>query len=145
MRPSWSVFHVVPEVPAFGRTRSSVAWRTCSAGPARCPDIVLDIAPQIETIVAMLAKHRSQVFEWLPFLEGTEAEVPADGAGRIGWLGDWYAAAIRRRADHCRERLVAAYGAERGGSIALAEMFEISEYGGVLTEPARKRLFPWMG
>ncbi len=138
--------HVVPEVPALPSDPIIGCMADLFTRP--CPmsaDIVLDITPRIDTIVEMLAKHRSQVFEWLPYLEGTEAQVPADEAGRIGWLRDWYVAAIRRRAEHCRARLVEAYGADRGGNIELAEMFEISEYGGALTEPARKRLFPWMG
>jgi hypothetical protein len=136
----------VPEVPAL--LSDPIIGCMADLFTRPCPmsaDIVLDITPRIDTIVEMLAKHRSQVFEWLPYLEGTEAQVPADESGRIGWLRDWYVAAIRRRAEHCRARLVEAYGADRGGSIELAEMFEISEYGGALTEPARKRLFPWMG
>ncbi len=50
-------------------------------------DVVLDVGPWVETIIDMLACHRSQFFEWLPFNRGVQDEVPADEAGRRRWLG----------------------------------------------------------
>lgn len=138
--------HVVPEAPALNSDPIVACMPDLFTRP--CPlstDIVLDIAPRLETIVAMLARHRSQVFEWLPYLEGTEAQVPADPSDQIRWLRAWYTSTIRPRAEHCRDKLVEVYGAEAGRRIEMAEMFEISEYGGTLTEPLRRRLFPWMG
>lgn len=110
-----------------------------------CPlraDAVLDISPHLDTIVAMLACHRSQFFEWLPHHDGLLDQVPAGDAERIEWLRGWFAGAIRARADRYRGELAAAYGQERGAAIQWAEVYEISEYARQPDEAELRRLFP---
>jgi hypothetical protein len=110
-----------------------------------CPlsaDVVLDVTDQFETIIDMLACHRSQVYEWLPFNQGVAHTLPADEAGRRAWLRDWYAALLRPTADRHRDALIATYGADRGRAIEFAEVYEISEYASALDDKARERLFP---
>jgi len=105
-------------------------------------DVVLDVGMQIETMVRMLACHRSQVFEWLPMNRGLAGEVPEDGPSRMTWLRSWYEAWLRPMADLYREALVATYGSERGRAVQFAEVHEISQYAAPLDEAARRRLFP---
>ncbi|HUY32745.1 MAG TPA: PIG-L deacetylase family protein [Pirellulales bacterium] len=105
-------------------------------------DAVIDVGPWIETIIDMLACHRSQFFEWLPFNRGVAGEVPADEAGRRRWLGDWYRGLLRPQAQRYRTELIARYGAKRGEEVEYAEVFEISEYASPLDDAARERLFP---
>ena len=100
-------------------------------------DVVIDIGRHIDTIVAMLAQHASQVYEWLPFEEGRLGEVPEDEGGRRRWLRSWYAESVVPRADRFRAALMETYGARRGQEIEFAEIFEISEYG---TQPDAERL-----
>jgi N-acetylglucosamine malate deacetylase 1 len=92
----------------------------------------------------MLACHCSQMFEWLPWLEGALDRVPQDDGQRRVWLRQWYAKQIRPRADRCRRELIAAFGRDRGGRIEFAEMYEISEYGSPLDPAARQRLFGFL-
>jgi len=90
----------------------------------------------------MLACHRSQMFEWLPFNQRLSHEVPDDEAGRRRWLHNWYGERLRPQADRYRTELVARYGDARGRAIEFAEVFEISEYAARLDERLRAALFP---
>src|SRR5690606_31983866 len=103
------------------------------------PDIVLDVTNEVDAIVEMLACHESQMFEWLPFNRVAAEPPPADPTARKAWLRTWYESIFRPVADRFRAALVAKYGAERGAKIAFAEVFEISEYAGSLTDAAKQR------
>jgi N-acetylglucosamine malate deacetylase 1 len=133
---------VVPEVPAL-RYDPVVAFMAdlfTKPNPLAA-DVVIDITDRIDTIVAMLACHRSQVFEWLPWLGGVLDQVPLDEGARLAWLRQWYTDQVRPRADRYRKELIAAYGEHRGSQIKCAEVYEISEYGAPLDARARGRLF----
>ncbi len=110
-----------------------------------CPlraDYVLDITDRLDTIVAMLACHVSQLFEWLPYEDGVLDQVPSGEAERLAWLREWYTGKIAARANRYRKELIAKYGRERGGQICWAEVYEISEYATQPDEATRRRLFP---
>ncbi len=135
---------VVPNVPALDRDPVVAYMADMFTKPSPIePHVVLDIGARIDTIVNMLAQHASQVFEWLPYLESTTAEVPEGEAERLAWLKKWYTQIIRPRTDRCRDVLRSAYG-DGADAIDLVEIFEISEHGGTLTDALRARLFPWM-
>ena len=108
------------------------------------PDVVIDISGQLDTIVAMLACHKSQVFEFLPVNFGVAAQVPDSEAERRDWLREWYKDFIRPRADRFREALIKQYGDSRGNQVEWAEAFEISEYAAPLEDEARGRLFEFL-
>jgi LmbE family N-acetylglucosaminyl deacetylase len=110
-----------------------------------CPlraDVVLDVAPYFEAIVDMLACHRSQVFEFLPYNECIEDQVPSSEQEQRSWLREWVRSHLTPRADHFREALIAACG-PAGESLSLVEVFEVSEYAGQCDAAARRRLFWW--
>jgi hypothetical protein len=112
-----------------------------------CPlaaDIAIDITDRIDTIVAMLACHRSQCFEWLPYLEEGLDEVPPDKEGQIAWLRAWFTEQVWPRADRFRQKLIAVYGERRGCEIEYAEVYEISEYAAPVDHATRRRLFPFL-
>jgi N-acetylglucosamine malate deacetylase 1 len=92
-------------------------------------------------VVNMLACHRSQVFEWLPFNQGVEEHVPTGDRERVAWLRAWYLERLRPYAHRYRRELIAAYGPVRGSQIEFAEVFEISEYGAPLDAASREKLF----
>jgi LmbE family N-acetylglucosaminyl deacetylase len=108
------------------------------------PDVVFDIAPVWSAKVAMLHAHTSQFYEWLPYNAGHPALVPTGDEARKSWLSEKMEALAVRLADRFRDRLLAAYGPDRGKAIRLIEAVEVSEYGSPLDAEARARLFPFV-
>jgi LmbE family N-acetylglucosaminyl deacetylase len=108
------------------------------------PDVVIDVTDRVETIVDMLACHKSQFFEWLPFNRGVLDQVPPAAAERREWLRAWYLDHLRAMTDRWRPQLIATYGEARGRQIELAEAYEISEYAGGWDEATKGRLFPFV-
>jgi hypothetical protein len=104
-------------------------------------DVVIDVTSQLDTVLSMLACHVSQVFEWLPFNQGIEEQVPDDMDGRRAWLRGWYLPYLRPAADRYREELISAYGSVRGRQTEYAEAYEISEHAAPLNADTRERLF----
>jgi len=135
--------HVVPDAPPLRADPVVACLPDLFTRP--CPmvaDVVLDITEHAHRVVAMLACHRSQVFEWLPYLDGTTDRVPQDATERRAWLRAWYAVCVRPRADRFRQELIAAYGEARAQAIEFAEVYEISQYGAQPDRQTLQRLFP---
>jgi LmbE family N-acetylglucosaminyl deacetylase len=105
------------------------------------PDVVIDVSDRMETIVRMMAAHRSQFFEWLPYNDRRLEEVPSGETEKLAWLRSLYEMKIAPFADRYRRELVAEYGSDRGQQIAFCEVLEVSEYAAPLDEAARHRLF----
>lgn len=138
-----TVPNLLREVPALRKDPVVAYMADVFTRPApMVPDVVLDVTDRIDTIVAMLACHRSQVFEWLPYEEGVLDQVPAGEQEKIAWLRRWYIQHMRPRMERFRPQLIAAYGAERGAAIEAAEVFELSEYAAKADRALRQRLFP---
>jgi LmbE family N-acetylglucosaminyl deacetylase len=136
---------VVPEVPALRKDPVVAYLPDLFTRPSPlAPDVVVDVTGVMDALVAALACHVSQFFEWLPWLGGVSEQVPKDPNQRLVWLREFYGSQIRPLAERYRSQLVATYGPERGKRVEYAEVFEISEYGSRLDEPTRKRLFPFV-
>lgn len=103
-------------------------------------DVVVDVTEQVETIVRMLACHRSQFFEWLAYNAGYEDRLPAGKEERFAFLLDWYRDHLRPMADLHRDRVVEVFGDPMGHEIDFVEVYEVSEYAASLDEEARRRL-----
>ncbi|MBW3599194.1 MAG: PIG-L family deacetylase, partial [Planctomycetes bacterium] len=132
---------VAPETPALRRDPVVAYMPDLFTRPSPLrPDVLIDFSEHLETVVQMLACHRSQVFEWLPYNKGAAEELPADEEQRLAWLRGWLDARLRERADHFRDATIAAFG-DRGRSVTCLEVFEISEYAAPLDAAARERLF----
>jgi LmbE family N-acetylglucosaminyl deacetylase len=134
---------IVPDVPAL-RSDPVVAYmpdRFTKPYPLQA-DAVVDITPYVDTVVQMLACHRSQVYEWLPYNRQMLDEVPPSEPQRLQWLRQWYLERIRPYAARYRERLIEVYGPRRGRAIEYCEVYEISEYAAPCDEHLRRRLFP---
>jgi LmbE family N-acetylglucosaminyl deacetylase len=132
---------VAPDTPALRRD-PVVAYLPdvfTRPNPMRA-DVVIDFTPDLDTVVAMLACHRSQVFEWLPYNHGFDGALPADEGERLAWLRAWFLNRLEHRADHFRQSLIETFG-ERGRGIQCVEVFEISEYAAPLDDEGRTRLF----
>jgi LmbE family N-acetylglucosaminyl deacetylase len=107
-------------------------------------DVVVDIGPVLERKIEALACHVSQMFEWLPFIDGNVSlsGIPGDPAGRREYLRREWEGRWRRDADRFRGQLIATYGPERGAKVVYAEAFEVCEFGAPLTAEVRERFFP---
>ncbi len=119
---------IVPDVPALKKDPVVAYMPDLFTKPQRMqPEMILNIADHIDTIVSMLACHSSQVFEWLAYEQGILETLPADQAGRMAWLKAWYTNYIRPRVVHFRDEISRVFG-DAGSSLEYVEAFEISEY-----------------
>lgn len=106
------------------------------------PDIAVDIDSVYEKKIDGMDAHVSQFYEWLAFVDGREAEVPADPKARRDWLK---ARRNFRVNDVSRAALEKWYGKERAAKVQFVEAFEIGEYGRRPTDDEIRRLFPMLG
>jgi len=138
-----TVPNVLRDVPALRRDPVVAYMPDLFTKPCPLvPDVVLDVTDRAQTIVAMLACHSTQVFEWLPFEEGILAEVPESDAERLAWLHEWYRRHVQPRAERFRQELIAAYGEAKGRQIEFCEVYELSEYAAGADLGRRQQLFP---
>ncbi|NLF29863.1 MAG: PIG-L family deacetylase [Planctomycetes bacterium] len=105
------------------------------------PAIVIDVTAVMDTKLDALHAHVSQMYEWIPFNQGVEAEVPAGDAERRTWLAGRRSLFDEGLAERFRPRLVERYGPQRAADAKYAEAFEICEYGGRLDDRKRDWLF----
>jgi LmbE family N-acetylglucosaminyl deacetylase len=104
------------------------------------PDVAIAIDEVVEKKIDMLDAHVSQMYEWLPWVDGISEQVPPDPEGRREWLKKTRLAAPTRAV---RRALIQRYGAAKGEAIRHAEAFQICEYGTQPDEPMLRRLFPF--
>jgi LmbE family N-acetylglucosaminyl deacetylase len=103
------------------------------------PDVTISIDDVAEKKLAMLDAHTSQVYEWLPWVDGALDSVPKDPAARLEWL--------RKQRFHpptgaARENLAKWYG-KGADAIRLTESFELCEYGRQPSPAELRKLFPF--
>jgi hypothetical protein len=104
------------------------------------PDVAVSIDGAIDKKLAALDAHVSQVYEWLPWVDGILDQVPKEKDARLAWLrGQRSGRAI---SDELRAALRKWYGA-RGDAVKNAEAFEVCEYGRRPTEADLRKLFPF--
>ncbi len=135
--------HVAPDVPALRQDPVVMFMADFFSRPNLFrADLVVDVGPQLDGIIDMLACHASQVFEWLPWLDGRD-DVPTTPADRRVWLARWFEHRPRKIADRFRAELQATYGLY-GARVMHAEALEASEYAARLSSALRQKLFGWM-
>ena len=141
-----TVPNVCPDVPAL-ESNPVFAYVTDSFERPYpfTPDVVVPIDEElVERKYDMLDCHESQLYEWLPYTEGILEDVPDDPDERREWLAtDPYSglAEMRDVADRFREQLLEQEGERRGQEVEYAEAFEVSEYGGSLTDDLADAVF----
>lgn len=131
-----------PDEPRLTRMPVFAYWfDSFREGGAFRPDVVVPIDSVLDTKAAILAKHASQVYEWLPFLGALPAEVPTDAAGRHRYSLGWMQQRGKRVVDTCRSVAPGKVPA----NCQFAEAFQISEYGRQPSEAEMPGLFPIVG
>ncbi|TRX59939.1 PIG-L family deacetylase [Fulvivirga sp. M361] len=106
------------------------------------PDIVVAIDKTIEKKIDALHAHTSQMYEWLPWVNGNLDEVPKDATARREWLANRVKS--RGISREYRAGLIKWYGEGKGKSAKNAEAFEIAEYGYQPTESEIRTYFPML-
>ncbi|HVK03336.1 MAG TPA: PIG-L family deacetylase [Armatimonadaceae bacterium] len=137
--------NICPQVPHLSTTPVILYLRDGFRKPAPFhADVVVATDDVLDAKAKMLHCHTSQVYEWLPYDGGYEAEIPPEGddAGRLAWMRDRLARRDAVFADRFRERLAERYGDARAKDIRCAEVFEVSEYGRALPPEQVDMYFP---
>jgi N-acetylglucosamine malate deacetylase 1 len=138
-----TVPHFCPDVPALARNPVFAYLMDRFEKPyAFRPDVAVAVDDVMGVKWEMLDAMESQVYEWLPWLEGSSARVPAAPVDRRAWLEASWSDFFAQPAVRGREALVARYGAS-GHDVRYAELFEISEYGHQPSEDELRGLFPF--
>ena len=134
--------NLVPDTPPLSRNPIFLYYsdRFTRPQPFR-PDIVISIDDVFDQKINMLDAHVSQVYEWLPWTEGTLEQVPRDPAERKKWLATT-ARGERELQPEWRQALRKRYGAQ-AQHIQHAEAFEITEYGRQPSEQEIREMFPF--
>ena len=133
---------LVPDTPALRKNPVFLYYEDNFQRPNPFrQDIAVDIDSVIDKKVDALDSHVSQFYEWLPWVDGKLAEVPAGAAERKAWLKKTRTRAINPQV---RASLVKWYGAEKGNATKYYEAFEICEYGVQPDEARIRQLFPFL-
>lgn len=135
-----TVPNVTPDTPALRKNPVFMYYedRFRKPNPFQ-PDVAVSIDDTFEKKIDMLDAHTSQVYEWLPWLDGRDGEVPKDPAARKAWLTKERAGRI---SPAVRAALEKRYGAA-AANIKYAEAFELCEYGRQADDAEIRRLFPF--
>jgi LmbE family N-acetylglucosaminyl deacetylase len=104
------------------------------------PDVAIAIDEVVEKKIDMLDAHVSQMYEWLPWVDGISDEVPQNAVGRREWLKK---TRLASPTPAVRRALVQRYGPAKGAAVRHAEAFQICEYGTQPDERMLRRLFPF--
>jgi len=109
------------------------------------PDVVVGIDDVVEQKLSMLDCHVSQFYEWIPWNQRIEHQVPRGEKARKEWLRRQRFQYDEAVATKHRKKLVELYGRRKGSKIRYAEAFEGCEYGAPLNKEALTKLFPFFG
>jgi N-acetylglucosamine malate deacetylase 1 len=104
------------------------------------PEILVDITDVVDRKMEAVSLHESQIYEWLPFIEGYLDEVPQGKTERLTWLKDRWG--NLSHIDRFRAQL-GNIPADTLKNIQYAEAFERCEYGGRLTPENVGHYFPF--
>lgn len=105
------------------------------------PDIAIDISDVIDEKIYGIAAHKSQFFEWLPWLDGELNSLPQSEEGRLEWLKSIWMQPLK---PEVKQSLIKWYGEEKSKKIKVAEAFEICEFGRYPNDNEIKHLFPML-
>ncbi len=135
--------NVIPDVPPLRKNPVFLYFQDHFQRPNPFrPDIAIAIDDVFDKKMEALDAHVSQVYEWLPWVDGDLEKVPADPQARKKWAAD----RLRRPLTPAIATSLAKwYGAERAGRTQYAEAFEICEYGRQPKDDDLRRLFPMLG
>ncbi len=135
--------HICPLTPRLERLPVILyAWDPFRKPWPFSPDLLVDITEVYGKKLKTLCLHESQLFEWLPFVEGFKDDPPREDGERLKWVDRHWG--YRTEAGKFRELLRAHLPGNPGvESIRHVEAFEVCEYGGRLDADGVRELLPF--
>lgn len=106
------------------------------------PDIAVDISDVYKKKMFATSAHKSQFFEWIPWIKRYSDEVPKDENKWLEWLAKKWKQPIT---PEVRATLGKWYGNAKAVKVTDVEAFEICEYGKQPTDGEIRQLFPMIG
>ncbi len=140
-----TVPYFCPDVPALQKNPVFLYMMDAFTKPAPFKaDVAVAVDDVMDVKWSMLDSMESQFYEWLPWLEGTLDEVPADAKDRRAWLENTFSGVFKEPANRARKVLEALYGKAVGARVTYAELFEVCEYGRQPSADHILDLFPFL-
>src|SRR5215469_4381759 len=131
--------NVVPGVPALRRNPIFMYYEDNFQEPTPFrPDVAVSLDDVWDLKVAALDAQVSQMYEWLPWVDGRLAEVPTDPVARLQWLSKTRSRPISPAVKAALEKRYGAGGAQ----IQHAEAFKLCEYGRRPSIDELEKMFP---
>lgn len=139
-----TVPHFCPETPRLEQNPLFLYMMDTFQKPVPFqPDIAVSVDGVLDRKWDLLDAMESQVYEWLPWLQGVLGEVPQAPEERKAWMMTRWADFFLQFARQHRPQLERWYGTE-GNCVRFAEFFEICEYGRRIQESEIKDFFPFL-
>ena len=130
--------YICPDTPPLRRNPAFFHLEDSFHSPVPfAADIAVNIDDVWERKLDALDAHRSQVYEWLPFVDGEP--VPDGAEARRKWLDRTW---TREPSSCTRAALARRYGPEYAARIRHAEAVELSEYGRQPSPREMDEMFP---
>ncbi len=134
--------NIAPEVPALKKNPVFLYCEDKFQKPNPFePDIAINIDAVFDQKIYAMSAHKSQFFEWLPWLSGNLDTVPKDEKERLEMLTKWRYNPLDKTTIACLEKW---YGEKKASLTKHAEIFEICEYGSQPTAEQLRKLFPML-
>lgn len=131
--------NVVPTVPPLRKNPVFLYYEDNFQEPTPFrPDVAVALDDVWDLKIAALDAQVSQMYEWLPWVDGKLGEVPADPAARKQWLSK---TRTRPISPAVRAALEHRYGAQ-AQKLQHAEAFKLCEYGRQPSMEELNRMFP---
>jgi LmbE family N-acetylglucosaminyl deacetylase len=141
--------NVTPDTPPLRKNPVFMYFEDRFQKPAPFrPDVVVNIDESWSQKVDALDAHVSQVYEWLPWVDGQFEQVPKDKVERKKWMAQGrsrgtYSKGTYSMPDNIKASLVKWYGPS-GASAKEYEAFEVCEYGARPDDARLRQLFPML-
>jgi len=134
--------NVTPDTPPLTKNPLFLYMQDRFKKPnSHSPDIVVAIDKTIDKKINALHAHTSQMYEWLPWVNGNLDEVPEGDAERHKWMDKKVKS--RKISSAMQASLEKWYGAQ-AKNVKYAEAFEVAEYGFQPTDKDLLRYFPML-
>lgn len=134
---------VVPEIPPMRKdTCFFFSVNRLSYAEGLKPAFCIPIDSVFDQKILSMHQHESQMYEWLPWVNGMDKPVPDDEEGRIEFITEWRGQDYINIADRYRELLVKQYG-DAGKKVKYAEMLFMAPYGRQMLEEEFGKYFPF--